>query len=57
MVDDAFRKAKQTGDIYSISQYASTDSHEFFAECFCAHYHGEEFPDYIEQMLKEALTK
>lgn len=57
MVDDAFRKAKQTGDIYSISQYASTDSHEFFAECFCAHYHGEKFPDYIEQMLKEALTK
>lgn len=57
MVDDAFRKAKQTGDIYNISQYASTNSHEFFAECFCAHYHGEEFPDYIEQMLKEALTK
>lgn len=57
MVRQAFAQAKQTGDIHSISMYAKTDECEFFAECFAAHRNGEQLPDYIENMLKEALKK
>ena len=57
MVERTFAEARRTGDIHSISMYANTNSHEFFAECFAAHQGGEKLPDYIEKMLKEALKK
>lgn len=57
MVEDTFAEARRTGDIYGISMYANTNSHEFFAECFAAHCNGEKLPDYIVKMLKGALGK
>lgn len=53
---DAYNKAKQTGDIYNLSQYGATNEREFFAESFAAYEMGEKLPDYIESLLKEVLT-
>jgi SPP1 gp7 family putative phage head morphogenesis protein len=55
LISDTFRKAKDTGDIYKISKYASTNSHEFFAEVFAARELGEELPDYIVEMLERVI--
>lgn len=55
LISDAFKKAKDTGDIYKISKYASTNSHEFFAEVFSARELGEKLPDYITEMLEEVI--
>ena len=57
LVKDTFRQAKQTGDIYSISEYASTNADEFFAESFAARWMGETLPDYIENMFVKVLGK
>lgn len=57
MVNETFKKSQRTGDIHSISMYANSNRHEFFAECFAAHWCGEKLPDYIEKMLKEVLKK
>ena len=57
LVESAYLKAKETGDIYNISEYASSRKGEFFAECFAAYINGEQLPDYIEKMLKETLKK
>ena len=54
-VDDVFEQAKKSGDIYKISRYANTNSHEFFAETFTMYAKGEKLPDYIEEMMKEVL--
>ena len=54
-INDTFTKAKQSEDIYKISNYASKNSHEFFAECFTMREMGEELPDYINEMLDEVL--
>ena len=51
----AFKKAKDNGDIYKLSQYGSTNSHEFFAESFAARVMGEKLPDYVEEIMKEVL--
>ena len=52
----SFQQAKTNGDIYKISQYASTDVKEFFAECFTVYELGEEkLPEYIETAIKEVL--
>lgn len=53
--DDVFKKAIQNGDVYKVSEYGSTNSHEFFAECFTMREYGEELPDYIESMMKGIL--
>lgn len=53
--EDAFIKARKTGDIYNISAYSNTKYTEFFAECFAAHEYGEKLPDYIESLLTEVL--
>lgn len=54
-VTTVFNKAIKTGDIYKISKYGLTNSHEFFAECFTMYEYGEKLPDYIEEMLEEIL--
>ena len=51
----AFKKAKDTGDIFGLSQYGASNSHEFFAESFAAREHGEKLPDYVESLMKEVL--
>jgi len=53
--EQALRKARDTGDIYNISQYANTNSREFFAESFLARERGEKLPDYVESLMKEVL--
>ena len=53
--DEVFRRARETGDIYGISEYANRNSHEFFAECFAAREMGEKLPDYVESLMKETL--
>lgn len=55
IVKEAFSTAKRTGDIYKISQYASSDVCEFFAEVFAGKWCGESYPDYIEEMLVNVL--
>jgi hypothetical protein len=49
----AYKKARETGDIFKLSQYGDTDKDEFFAEMFCAREHGEQLPDYIEEIVRE----
>lgn len=51
-----YEKAKKTGDIFNISQYAATDEHEFFAEAFTAREFGEKLPDYINDIVEEILN-
>lgn len=53
--DNVFQKAIDTGDIYSLSKYGRSNSHEFFAECFAAREMGEKLPDYVESLMKEVL--
>jgi hypothetical protein len=53
--DDALKKARDTGDIYKISQYANTKPSEFFAECFALREMGGKLPDYVESLMKEVL--
>ena len=56
LVNKAFRKAQQTGDIYKISMYANKNPHDFFAEAFTMRELGvEKLPDYIEEMFNEVL--
>jgi hypothetical protein len=53
--DNVFQKAIDTGDIYSLSRYGRSNSHEFFAESFAAREMGEKLPDYVESLMKEVL--
>lgn len=56
LIDSVYQKAVSTGDIYNISMYGASNSHEFFAECFTIYDMGmEELPDYIVEMFKEVL--
>lgn len=52
---ETYKKALSSGDIYNISEYASTNKNEFFAECFAAREMGEKLPDYIEDLMREVL--
>ena len=53
--DEIYKEAYKTGDIYKMSGYAGTHSHEYFAECFAAREYGEELPGYVEEFMKEVL--
>ncbi len=58
LIRDTFKKAKENEDIYKISMYASTDSYEFFAECFAMYDLGEEeLPEYIIEMIKAVIKE
>lgn len=56
-IRSAYAKARKSGDIYEISEYADTNYHEFFAETFAMRESGQKVPDYIEKMLKEVCGK
>jgi len=56
LVKDTYKEAHNNGDIFDISEYGSTNDHEFFAECFCALFNGDKLPDYIESMVKEVTN-
>ena len=51
LIEDTYRKAKQTGDIYKLSEYGGSNEHEFFAETFSAFMNGVEVPDYFIDMV------
>lgn len=53
--EEALQKARESGDIYGISQYANSNSHEFFAECFAYREMGYPLPDYVETLMVEVL--
>lgn len=55
IVYEAYQKAKSTGDIYKISEYASSDEQEFFAETFAMYHLGEELPEYIRNVVKGVI--
>ena len=52
-----FSKAKRSGDIYKISEYASESPDEFFAECFAMKEGGEELPQYINDFIEGVVKK
>lgn len=53
--EQALKKARDTGDIYKLSEYGNTNVYEFFAESFLAREKGEKLPDYVESLMKEVL--
>lgn len=53
--ENVYTTACQNGDSFKVSKYGSTNSKEFFAECFAMYECGEELPDYIESMMKGIL--
>lgn len=54
----AFEQAKENGDIYKISKYASKSPQEFFAECFTMYELGkEELPTNIKNTIEEVLKQ
>jgi hypothetical protein len=56
LIDDVYNKAKQNGDIFSISHYAADNSHEFFAETFAIYAMKQEtLPQYIIDMILEVI--
>ena len=55
-VNDAFKQAKKTGDIYKVSEYGNTTMHEFFAETFVMYrFEKEKLSDYIINMIEEVV--
>ena len=54
-VRETYMKAKRSGDIYNISEYASTNEAEFFAETFVMYDQGEKLPDYVHSMIEKVL--
>jgi hypothetical protein len=55
-VNSIYNKAIETGDIFKISKYAASNSHEFFAETFAIYdMKKEKLPDYIVEMIEEVL--
>lgn len=55
LINDTFNTAKKNGDIYKISRYAGTNSHEFFSETFAMYDLGEDLPDYIADMIRKVV--
>jgi hypothetical protein len=53
---EAYQKALDNGDIYTLSEYGSKNPREFFAESFAAREMGEKLPDYVESLLEEVLN-
>ena len=51
-----FKRAKESGDIYNLSEYGNTNEKEFFAESFCARERGEKLPDYVEDFIRRLLN-
>jgi hypothetical protein len=55
-VKDTFEKAKETGEINLISQYARKDHTEFFAEAFVVYKMGiDKLPAYITDMIARVI--
>lgn len=52
LITATYKKAKQNGDIYKLSEYGATNDHEFFAETFAAAWMNEPLPDYFLEMIR-----
>ena len=56
LIEQTYIDCVGNNDIYKISEYAGTNEHEFFAECFAIYKMGKEkLPDNIEKMIKGVL--
>ena len=53
---DIYRKAKREGLVNKISEYASSNQYELFAESFALYVRGEKLPDIIKDYLDRYLT-
>ena len=56
LIKNTYKEAKKNSDIYKISEYASQDDAEFFAECFVMYNTPElkdKLPDYISEMIEK----
>ena len=56
LIKSTYKEAKKNSDIYKISEYASQDDAEFFAECFVMYNTPElkgKLPDYISEMIEK----
>jgi len=51
-----YRKSKKQGLIYKISEYASSDHYELFAESFAMYVNGQKLPEIIQDYLDRYLT-
>jgi hypothetical protein len=51
-----YRKSKNQGLIYNISEYASADHYELFAESFSMYVNGKKLPEIIKDYLDRYLT-
>lgn len=54
--DSIFKKAKREGLISKISEYASKNNRELFAESYAMYVRGEKLPDIIKDYLDRYLT-
>lgn len=52
LVRDTYKKAMENGDAYKLSEYSTTNEHEFLAEAFASFWIGEKQPQYIFDMIK-----
>ncbi len=52
---DTFMRAKRSGDINQVSQYAKSRAGEFFAEVFAMHQRGDALPGYIIQTINTII--
>ena len=55
LIETTFKKARANGDIYKLSMYGNTNSHEFFAETFSAMLKGDKLPDYFYDMVRKVI--
>ena len=56
LIKNTYKEAKKNSDIYKISEYASQDDAEFFAECFVMYNTPKlkaKLPDYISEMIEK----
>lgn len=55
-VKDIYKRAKESGDIYLISNYADENVKEFFAESFAMYnVENEKLPNYIKDMIEKVV--
>ena len=55
LIRETFKKAKETGDIYLLSEYGSTNVYEFFAETFSALWTKQPLPEYFYDMIGDVV--
>ena len=55
MLKKVLKMATMDKEIYNISEYASTNGFEFFAESFVMREQGKKLPSYIDRMIEQII--